>query len=119
MSGMVNVSPVTKRRSSNTLSKYLRPSFALSASRRAHSTRWPVWGSIRGQFGAPTGSTVVKINADGIDHIGFGAPLHHMHERLLEGCTARQDRVSIQVIEVLSDCRALGDGRSVVELEDR
>ena len=61
----------------------------------------------------------MKIDADGIDHIGFGAPLHHMHKRLLERCTARQDRVSIQVIEILGDRRALSDERSIVELEDR
>jgi hypothetical protein len=42
-----------------------------------------------------------------------------MYERLLERCTARQDRISIQVIEILGDRRALGDERSVVELEDR
>ncbi len=62
---------------------------------------------------------IVEIDADGIDQLGLGAPLHHMDHRLLARRDPGQGRVPVEIVEIFGDGGGFGDERAIVELEHR
>jgi hypothetical protein len=61
----------------------------------------------------------VEEDADRLDHVGLGPVLHHEHDRPFERRGAGQDRVAVEVVEILRDGSRFRNEGAVVELEHR
>ena len=61
----------------------------------------------------------MEVCRGGIEQVRLGAAVHHMDKRALTRRMAGQDRLAIEMIEVLGDRRTFGDVNAVFEFEHR